>query len=198
MNDITLDLTYMPKGHTGHLVGSQAVVDFVKQVDSINTITNMLEFGFNTGWSSALFFELTKTKITSIEKVKIEESSKAVEILQEKFAGRHTIIWGDSVDVAKKITNSEILMPKFNFAFIDGGHFPDIVESDINLCKFLGIKHFIFDDPYHENIKPALDKFDFKLVCEQEYPLYRYKHLKGYFIKSKNLTRKSYLSHFIL
>ena len=101
MNDITLDLTYMPKGHTGHLVGSQAVVDFVKQVDSINTITNMLEFGFNTGWSSALFFELTKTKITSIEKVKIEESSKAVEILQEKFAGRHTIIWGDSVDVAK-------------------------------------------------------------------------------------------------
>ena len=198
MNDITLDLTYMPKGHTGHLVGSQAVVDFVKQVDSINTINNMLEFGFNTGWSSALFFELTKTNITSIEKVKIENSSKAVEILKQKFPDRHTIIWGDSVDVAKKIINSEIQMPRFNFAFIDGGHFPDIVESDINLCKFLGIRHFIFDDPYHENIKPALDKFNFKLVYEKEYPLYRYKKSRGYFIKSKNLSRTVHLSYFEL
>ena len=198
MTPISLDLTYMPKGHTGHLVGSPEVVECIEKINNICAIDNLLEFGFNTGWSSALFLHLTHTKITSIEIVKESSPLEACQILDQKFPGRHEIIWNDSMLVAQAVRNKEISLPEFNYCFIDGGHFPEIVQSDIELCQHLGIKNFIFDDPYHENIKPAVQKFGFKLVYEQEYPLLRYKPNKGYYMKSKNVGRKTFLSYFTL
>jgi hypothetical protein len=198
MHQITLDLTYMPKGHTGHLVGSAAVVECIKKINNISPIKNVLQFGFNTGWSSALFFELTDTKITSIELIKEANPLLGCEILDKKFPNRHKIIWGDSQEVSKKIIKNEVSVDHFDFAFIDGGHFPEIVQNDIELCVHLGIKNFIFDDPYHANIEPALSKFDFELVHETQYQPIRHKPNRGYYIKPKTQNRKCFLSYFTL
>ena len=75
--------------------------------------------------------------------------------MKEIFPDRTNIIWGDSGEVYKKVVSNEIILPnnKYDTAFIDGGHFPEIVEKDIELCKFLG-KKFIFDDGDCPNIIP--------------------------------------------
>ena len=176
MDIITLDLSYMPRAHTGHLVGSKPVVNLIKQIDSDYTMTKILQFGFNTGWSAALFLSLTDANVTSLEIARVPEAEKAVEILDEKFPNRHKIFWGDSMDTANLVYAGKLAIGKFDFAFIDGGHYPDIVESDIRLSRHLGAKHMIFDDARHENTKPAIDKFDFELICETKYPPIKFKN----------------------
>jgi len=176
MDIIALDLSYMPQGHTGHLVGSKPIVNLIKQIDSKYKVKNILQFGFNTGWSTALFLSLTKANLTSLEILRDARVEKAVEIIDEKFPNRHKIFWGDSTVTADLVYADKLSIGTFDFAFIDGGHYPDIVESDIRLSRQLGVKHMIFDDAYHENIKPAIDKFDFELICETKYPPMKFKN----------------------
>jgi len=176
MDIIALDLSYMPRAHTGHLVGSKPIVNLIKQIYSNYPITELLHFGFNTGWSAALFLSLTSANVTSLEIARVEQAEKAVKILDERFPDRHKIFWGDSVETAKLVYAGKLSIGKFDFAFIDGGHTPNVVESDIRFSHHLGVKHMIFDDARHENIKPAIDKFDFELICETKYPPIKFKN----------------------
>jgi predicted O-methyltransferase YrrM len=176
MDIIALDLSYMPRAHTGHLVGSKPIVNLIKQIDSKYTMTKILQFGFNTGWSAALFLSLTDANVTSLEILRVDQAEKAVEILDERFPDRHSIFWGDSMETANSVYAGKLSIGKFDFAFIDGGHTPNVVESDIRLSRHLGVKHMIFDDARHENIKPAIDKFDFELICETKYPPIKFKN----------------------
>lgn len=195
--NIVLDLSYMPKGHTGHLVGSQETVDALVDIHKKRPFRHILEFGFNSGWSSALFMTLfPDVKITSIEIVKEAGPMQGVEILKDRFNNRHEIIWGDSVAVAKKFYKGEIPKQEFDCAFIDGGHWPHIVESDINLSKWFGIKNFIFDDGQHENIKPAIQQHkDLILQSSSSYRIIRWKNNTGYRYKN---NRTSTIDHYLV
>jgi hypothetical protein len=195
--NIVLDLSYMPKGHTGHLVGSQETIDALTNIHERKPFKHVLEFGFNTGWSSALFLTLfPDVKMTSIEIIKETDSINGANILKETFPNRHQIIWGDSLDVAQQFYKNEIQKEEFDCAFIDGGHWPHIVESDIKLSKWLGIKNFIFDDGRHPNIKPAIQKDkDLVFQSSSSYRIVRWKNKVGYRWKA---NRTSNIDHYLI
>ena len=66
--NLKLDLSHLPEGHTGHLMPTEEVVNTFLDISKKSKIKNILEFGFNTGWSSYIMLELfKKAKITSIE-----------------------------------------------------------------------------------------------------------------------------------
>ena len=173
------NLTYMPPGHTGHLCPTEHVVNAWEHFYNSFPFTNVLEFGFNTGWSSALLLTMfPKVKITSIEIIEIESSRKGSEILKQRFPGRHDIVWGDSQKVAEDVIQGRRSLPGmgYDLSFIDGGHWPEVVQKDIELSLHLGIKNFVFDDGNHPHVKPGIEKFtNLKFVQKRTYFDTRYK-----------------------
>lgn len=171
-NEIVLNLEYMPRGHTGHLVPSQAVVDAFKKFYEKKPFTNLLEFGFCSGWSSAMILTLfPEVKITSIEMVEIDSSIEGVSILAEKFPGRHKVIWAKSEDVFEQYKkDTSVLDSDFDCCFIDGGHHPEIVDNDVRLCKLLGIKNYIFDDTHSTNITDGIKSHkELQFISREQY-----------------------------
>ena len=189
--NLKLDLSHLPEGHTGHLMPTEEVVNTFLDISKKSKIKNILEFGFNTGWSSYIMLELfKKAKITSIEIYKFSEALKGVSIIKNTFQSRFEIIWEDSQILYKKILENIIRLPFNNYdtAFIDGGHYPEIVDNDIKLSKLVGIKNFIFDDGECPNILPAIYKHnDLKLI--NKYPYFPLRKINNrYFLKYAELN----------
>ena len=196
MQQIIHDLSYMPKGHTGHLCPTKDVVDAWQEFYRIFPFTNILEFGFNTGWSSALLLTMfPAVKITSIEILKFDQASEGVKILKEKFPNRHDIVWGDSQIISKEVIEGNRKLPteKYDLAFIDGGHSAPVIEKDIELSLHAGIKNFVFDDAQLSDINlPMLAKSkNLKLVTEKIYTATKWKY-SGYRSSSNPITLAYY------
>lgn len=196
--NLKLDLSHLPEGHTGHLMPTEEVVNTFLDISKKSKIKNILEFGFNTGWSSYIMLELfKKAKITSIEIYKFSEALKGVSIIKNTFQSRFEIIWEDSQILYKKILENIIRLPFNNYdtAFIDGGHYPEIVDNDIKLSKLVGIKNFIFDDGECPNILPAIYKHnDLKLI--NKYPYFPLRKINNRYFLKKNKGWKVGLHHY--
>ena len=196
--NLKLDLSHLPEGHTGHLMPTEEVVNTFLDISKKSKIKNILEFGFNTGWSSYIMLELfKKAKITSIEIYKFSEAIKGVSIIKNTFQSRFEIIWEDSQILYKKILENIIRLPFNNYdtAFIDGGHYPEIVDNDIKLSKLVGIKNFIFDDGECPNILPAIYKHnDLKLI--NKYPYFPLRKINNRYFLKKNKGWKVGLHHY--
>ena len=196
--NLKLDLSHLPEGHTGHLIPTEEVVNAFLDISKKSKIKNILEFGFNTGWSSYIMLELfKKAKITSIEIYKFSEALKGVSIIKNTFQSRFEIIWEDSQILYKKILENIIRLPFNNYdtAFIDGGHYPEIVDNDIKLSKLVGIKNFIFDDGECPNILPAIYKHnDLKLI--NKYPYFPLRKINNRYFLKKNKGWKVGLHHY--
>jgi len=196
--NLKLDLSHLPEGHTGHLMPTEEVVNTFLDISKKSKIKNILEFGFNTGWSSYIMLELfKKAKITSIEIYKFSEALKGVSIIKNTFQSRFEIIWEDSQILYKKILENIIRLPFNNYdtAFIDGGHYPEIVDNDIKLSKLVGIKNFIFDDGECPNILPAIYKHnDLKLI--NKYPYFPLRKINNRYVLKKNKGWKVGLHHY--
>ena len=195
--NLKLDLSHLPEGHTGHLMPTEEVVNTFLDISKKSKIKNILEFGFNTGWSSYIMLELfKKAKITSIEIYKFSEALKGVSIIKNTFQSRFEIILEDSQILYKKILENIIRLPFNNYdtAFIDGGHYPEIVDNDIKLSKLVGIKNFIFDDGECPNILPAIYKHnDLKLI--NKYPYFPLRKINNRYFLKKNKGWKVGLHH---
>ena len=198
--NLKLDLSHLPEGHTGHLMPTEEVVNTFLDISKKSKIKNILEFGFNTGWSSYIMLDLfKKAKITSIEIYKFSEALKGVSIIKNTFQSRFEIIWEDSQILYKKILENIIRLPFNNYdtAFIDGGHYPEIVDNDIKLSKLVGIKNFIFDDGECPNILPAIYKHnDLKLI--NKYPYFPLRKINNRYVLKKNKGWKVGLHHYQL
>ena len=173
MIDITHDLTYMPIGWTGHLVGSREIVTTLEQMYRVCPFRSILEFGFNSGWSSALFLTLfPKCVVTSIEILQNESAKQGVKVLAERFPERHSIVWTDSTQLG----TGDLAGVRYDTAFIDGGHDPDTVSADIDLARSLGIRNYIFDDGNHPNVMPGIARHpELRCISKNPYSVVRYK-----------------------
>ena len=191
MIDITHDLTYMPIGWTGHLVGSRETVTALEQIHRVRPFRSILEFGFNSGWSSALFLTLfPECVVTSIEILQNETAKQGVKVLAERFPGRHSIVWADST----RLSTGDLAGVRYDTAFIDGGHDPATVSADIALSRLLGIRNFIFDDGNHPNVIPGIAQHsDLVRVSQNPYAIIRYKDT-GY----REKGRQSSLDHYLI
>ena len=194
------NLNDWPEGHVGHLVPSEEVINAFIDINKTVPIKSVLEFGFNTGWSTYIILKtLDNTTVTSIEIYKFKNAEIAVQRLKDIFPNRTNIVWGDSRDIYKKVISSKIILPnnKYDTAFIDGGHFPEIVEKDIELCKFLGIKNFIFDDGDCPNIFPAIKK-NKKLKLVKKYPYINIRKLYNKYFLKESKGWEIGLHHYVL
>ena len=195
---LLLNLSDMPEGHTGHIMPSSEIVNGLLDIYKNSQVNNILEFGFNTGWSSYIMFSyLPNVKITSIEIHKFDRAEQGIKIINEKFPERFQVIWQDSTLLYKEVLNKKIKLPfdKYDTAFIDGGHYPNIVDNDIKLSKFLGIKNFIFDDGDCPNILPAIQKHsDLKLI--KKYPYLPLRKINNEYFVKKNKGWPIALHHY--
>lgn len=196
------DLRDWPDGNMAHLLPTEEVVGAFKNISKNSNlkIENVLEFGFNTGVSCYIILEtFPDTKITSIEVSKYQNSEEGLSRLKKKYPDRCEVIWSDSQLVFKKLKNKSIKLSFENYdtAFIDGGHTSTIVDSDIQMCKLLGIKNFIFDDGDCPNILPAIEKHkDLKLI--NKYPYSNIRKINGTYYLKKSKGWVVGLHHYIL
>lgn len=194
------NLNDWPEGHVGHLVPSLEVIDAFKDINKHFKIKNVLEFGFNTGWSSFIILKtLEYTTVTSIEIYRFDKAEIGTQKLKDLFPSRHHIIWDDSQKLYQKVIKDIKILPinKYDTAFIDGGHVPEIVDIDIKMCKFLGIKNFIFDDGDCPNILPAIRKHsDLKLI--NNYPYINIRKLNNNYFLKKSKGWQTGLQHYMI
>ena len=102
------NLNDWPEGHVGHLVPSEEVVNAFIEINKTHPIRNVLEFGFNTGWSTYIILKtLGETTVTSIEIYKFNNAEIAVQRLKDMFRDRTNIIWGDSREIYKKVLKNK-------------------------------------------------------------------------------------------
>ena len=194
------NLNDWPEGHVGHLVPTKEVIEAFRDINNNSKINNIIEFGFNTGWGTFIILKTLKnTTVTSIEIYRFDKAEISTLKLKDLFPNRHHIIWDDSQKLYQKVQKDTNILPinQYDTAFIDGGHVPEIVDIDIKMCKFLGIKNFIFDDGECPNILPAIKKHsDLKLI--NSYPYINIRKLNNNYFLKKSKGWQTGLQHYVI
>jgi len=95
-------------------------------LSSLDSVNNVLEIGFNSGFSALLILLANdKIKLTCVDICEHAYSLPCFNKLREDFGDRIQLIPGSSVDVLKNIKD------KFDLVHIDGSHVTEIAENDI-------------------------------------------------------------------
>ena len=122
-----------------------------------NNINNVMEIGFNAGFSSLLMLlSNPNIKITCFDLGEHKYTQLCYEKLKETFGERINLIIGDSRETLKEINNVV-----YDLIHIDGGHSTEVAESDIinsyRLSKQRTI--LIMDDYNFPNLHELWDKY---------------------------------------
>lgn len=138
---------------------------------SIVKPNNILEIGFNLGYSSAMLVLLGEN-VDSIDISEKWETKYAALYLENNNAGRFN--YWNRKDFPEPYG-------KYDLVFIDGGHFEEDVTNDILLAKKLGTPYLLFDDIYPQygpGVMPAINKFpELELVKDMNnLRLYKWQH----------------------
>ncbi len=89
---------------------------------------DLLEIGFNSGFSSLLFLLSNNSiKVTSIDVCGYPYIQPCYEYLKSVFGDRINLVKGSSVDVLPSLLKYK----KFDGYFIDGGHSDEVTGSDL-------------------------------------------------------------------
>ena len=139
--------THISEGHSQEVPQQ---VEFLLNAVTDN-IKSVLEIGFNAGHSAELFLSkgvsLTSVDIGTHETVKLGEK-----FLNEKYNNKLNLLIGNSKEVLPTLND------KYDLIFIDGGHYRDIIQSDLDNCKKLShndtlviVDDVIQDDKLHES-----------------------------------------------
>ena len=109
------NLNDWPEGHVGHLVPSEEVINAFIEINKTLPIKSVLEFGFNTGWSTYIILKtLSNTTVTSIEIYKFNNAEIAVQRLKDIFLIEH-ILSGEILAIYTK----KLLIIKLFFLIIN-------------------------------------------------------------------------------
>lgn len=97
--------------------------------------TRIAEIGFNVGFSALAFLE--SSAAASVVSFEVDERRAvllAKEFLDERYPGRHALVFGDSRDTLPRYADEH--PHAFDLVFVDGGHTHEIAASDIrHACR---------------------------------------------------------------
>ncbi len=100
-------------------------------------IKRIAEVGFHLGFSSYAFLKARRDiSVTSFDIGTHSFVPGAKKIIDRKFPGRHTLIYGDSTETVPKFFTQNPGV-KFDLIFIDGGHEYDVARADIINTRLL-------------------------------------------------------------
>lgn len=129
---------------------------------------DVLEVGFCLGHSTALFFELGATSVSSIEPSTRPETLEAAKRVKKKFPKDFDFIQSTATEllVMDRFPSTIVYHPEavleFGLIFIDGDHGVEAVEADVRLALKLEIPFILFDDYFlhwSEGTQPAIEKY---------------------------------------
>lgn len=125
---------------------------------------HIFEIGFNLGYGSAVWLNISSAKVTSIDISSKAETLAAANYLKEIYPDRFTFMLGDSLRALEFMRYHN---HKFDMAFIDGNHEEEAVTQDIKVCLKFGIEWFVMDDwlpQFGPGVQDAIKKFPFETV----------------------------------
>ena len=126
----------------GHEIpyGSQAhIAKHFKTVIEIVQPKHILEIGFNLGWGTSLFLNLSDVTVTSCDISDRDETMLAGNVLKEQFGNRFDFYFRNELPESSDY---------YDLVFIDGDHKKGSVVKDILLSKKYNIRYLLFDDCY--------------------------------------------------
>jgi len=115
---------YMPEGHI-----YQDQCDLIDNQVDWTKVKTVLEIGFNAGHSSVFFLTHPDVSVVSFEMTPGNQTLLGKKYIDEKFPGRHEMIWGDSTLTVPKFESR-----KFDLIFVDGGHDIEVARADLVNC----------------------------------------------------------------
>jgi predicted O-methyltransferase YrrM len=128
----------------------QKLINFINLLSYRGSITNILEIGFNSGFS-ALLMLLTNShvKLTCVDLGEHRYTLPCFRVLKQHFGDRIHLIIGDSQHVLPTLHH------KYELIHIDGGHFGNIPENDIvNTYPLTRVNTvLIMDDTNYQTLK---------------------------------------------
>jgi hypothetical protein len=161
----------------GHWLDRNLYRPIVQELYANYKIKEILEVGFNIGYSSSMWLEFDPDKkscITSIDIGIHKDTLPASKAVKDLHGERFSFILCDSKKVLKQLKNK-----LFDLAFIDGDHTEPGIYNDVHLCLELGVPLLLFDDYYIDN-----DVHPVKKICEQNFKnklsLIKVFHLEGH------------------
>jgi beta-1,4-mannosyl-glycoprotein beta-1,4-N-acetylglucosaminyltransferase len=132
---------------------------YADQCDIINKkidwskVKSVMEIGFNAGHSSDFFLSRhSDISVVSFELTPGEHTIIGKQYIDEKYPGRHEIVWGDSTVTVPKFETR-----KFDLIFIDGGHEVEVARADLVNCMRFSRPDtiIILDDVVYEHARAA-------------------------------------------
>lgn len=135
----------------GYMYADQC--DIINKKIDWSQVKSVLEIGFNAGHSSEFFLSRhSDISVVSFELTPSEHTLLGKRYIDEKYPGRHEMVWGDST-----VTVPRFKARKFDVIFIDGGHEVEVARADlVNCMRFSGPDtNIILDDVVYEHTRAA-------------------------------------------
>lgn len=143
----------------------------LREIIEIVNPKSIFEIGFNMGWSSSIWLELSKSHLLSCDISIKQETIIAAKYLKDK--------WGEKFEYAHRNNLNEFChdlaresrqlrqysyeyYTSFDLIFIDGSHLLEDVKNDIQFALLLQIPYLAFDDileQFGPGVMPAIREY---------------------------------------